>query len=114
MTYYGIYKITNLTNGKMYIGRHKTDNLDDGYMGSGKLIVKAVKKYGKSNFRKEWLMFCEDEEELDYMEREYKALRDEFDYYTSIGGNHDVKDRLNAFTAKILSSKVKVVEQKSQ
>jgi hypothetical protein len=47
-------------------------------------------------------------------EREYKALRDEFDYYTSIGGNHDVKDRLNAFTAKILSSKVKVVEQKSQ
>ena len=71
MTYYGIYKITNLLNGKMYIGQHKTTNIDDGYMGSGKIIRLAIKKYGVENFRKEWLMFCEDEEELDYMERVY-------------------------------------------
>ena len=38
-------------------------------MGSGKIMELALKKYGKENFRKEWLMFCEDEEELDYMER---------------------------------------------
>ena len=69
MVFYGIYKITNLVNGKMYIGRHKTDNVDDGYMGSGILIRRAVAKYGVENFRKEWLMFCEDEEEMDYMER---------------------------------------------
>lgn len=69
MTFYGIYKITNLVNGKMYIGQHMTDNLDDGYMGSGLHLKRAVKKYGKSNFRKEWMMFCEDEEELNYMER---------------------------------------------
>lgn len=43
-------------------------------------------------------------------EKQYKALRDEFDYYTSIGGNHDVKERLNAFTARILSGEVKVVK----
>lgn len=43
-------------------------------------------------------------------EKQYKALRDEFDYYTSIGGNHDVKERLNSFTAKILSGEVKVVK----
>jgi len=43
-------------------------------------------------------------------EKQYKALRDEFDYYTSIGGNHDAKERLNAFTAKILSGDVKVVK----
>ena len=71
MTYYGIYKITNLLNGKMYIGQHTTSNIDDGYMGSGKIIRLAVNKYGADNFRKEWLMFCEDADELDYMERVY-------------------------------------------
>ena len=69
MKYYGIYKITNLVNGKMYIGQHVTSDLDDGYMGSGLVIRRAIKKYGAENFRKEWLTFCEDEEELNYMER---------------------------------------------
>lgn len=69
MTYYGLYKITNLVNGKMYIGQHVTSNLDDGYMGSGKLIKRAINKYGVENFRKEWLGFYEDADELDYMER---------------------------------------------
>lgn len=38
-------------------------------MGGGKIVKKAVKKYGKENFRKEWLGFYEDQDELDYMER---------------------------------------------
>lgn len=71
MVLYGIYRITNLTNGKMYIGQHTTSNLDDGYMGSGKLLKRAIAKYGRKNFRKEWLMFCEDADELNYMERVY-------------------------------------------
>ena len=69
MEFYGLYRITNLTNGKMYIGQHVTDNIDDGYMGSGKIVKQAVKKYGPENFRKEWLGFYEDKDELDYMER---------------------------------------------
>ena len=69
MKYYGIYKITNLLNGKMYIGKHITSDIDDGYMGSGLLIHRAIEKYGIENFRKEWLAFCEDEEEMNYVER---------------------------------------------
>ena len=90
MKFYGIYKITNLVNGKMYVGQHVTSDLDDGYMGSGKIIKLAIKKYGKENFRKEWLTFCEDQEELDYMERVFadQTWVDRSDTYNlALGGN---------------------------
>lgn len=48
------YKIINLINGKYYYGIRSVDKLPDNfYMGSGKNIKKAIRKYGRENFVKE-------------------------------------------------------------
>jgi group I intron endonuclease len=62
-----IYKTTNLVNGKFYIGQDS--NNDPNYLGSGLLINKAIKKYGKNNFLKEVLENCNSKEELDEKEK---------------------------------------------
>lgn len=68
--YYTIYKITNNINGKIYIGAHQTEDLDDGYMGSGYLIRYAIKKYGINSFSKEVLFLVDSKQEMFDKERE--------------------------------------------
>ena len=66
-----LYKITNLINGKFYYGIHSTNDIDDGYMGSGVMIKKAIKKYGRSNFKKEIIQFTNDRESLILLEKQF-------------------------------------------
>lgn len=68
MTHYLIYKITNNLNGKIYIGQHKTEDLNDGYMGSGVAIKRAIRRYGLENFSKEILYDVDDWELMDFLE----------------------------------------------
>lgn len=62
-----IYKTTH-TNGKYYIGRHSTTNLDDGYLGSGRW-VRQIKD--KSTLSREILEYAETEDALILLEEKY-------------------------------------------
>jgi len=78
-----LYKIENKINKKIYIGIHSTENVDDGYMGSGSLITKAIEKYGKDNFSKTILKYCDSRELL--VELEKKVVNEEVEIYLNSG-----------------------------
>lgn len=67
---YIVYKITNLLNNKIYIGVHKSKKLEDNYMGSGRNIVFAIKKYGVENFKREYLAIFDNPDDMFKMESE--------------------------------------------
>lgn len=75
MTYYYTYKITLLKGslaGHYYFGQHRTKNLNDGYVGSGKIIKDYFKHYDKVEgvtYVKEILHFYNDKEELSLAEK---------------------------------------------
>ena len=91
MMHYIIYKITNKTNGRYYIGRHATKNLDDGYMGSGKGIKNAIDKYGLEHFTKEIIATAETSQELWQLEKDIvneSIVKDPLSYNMAYGGKH--------------------------
>lgn len=67
---YYVYKVTNNINGKFYIGKRKHDDpVKDSYMGSGKLILAAIDKYGKNNFTKEIIEIFQTNDEAAALEK---------------------------------------------
>ena len=66
-----IYKTTNNINCKIYIGMHYSEDIEnDTYMGSGKYIKKAIRKYGIKNFSREILFEYDNSIDASNKERE--------------------------------------------
>jgi group I intron endonuclease len=71
-----VYITENLINGKKYIGKDSKNNSK--YLGSGKLLLEDIKIYGRENFKKTIIEYCDNDENLSIKEsfwiREYNAL----------------------------------------
>jgi hypothetical protein len=77
--YHILYKIVRF-DGKYYIGIHSTNNIEDGYLGSGLRIARSIRKYGKEAHFKQVLEMCSSREELKRQEIELvndELLQDE-------------------------------------
>ena len=87
--YYTIYQTTNKVNGKIYVGSHKTEDINDDYIGSGKMLNYAIDKYGIDNFEKTVLFVFENPDHM--YEKEKEIVNEEFvksphTYNMKIGG----------------------------
>lgn len=85
-----VYKTKNKVNGKYYYGMHSTHNLSDGYLGSGKNLRYAIRKYGKENFELEIIEFFLNRELLVEAEKQIiteEVIRDKNSYNISYGGS---------------------------
>lgn len=87
---YYVYKTTNTSNGKVYVGVHGSSDIDnDPYLGSGVFLRKAIERHGRESFRREILAGFQDPEDAYTLERalvdqEFVSRQDTYNY--SLGG----------------------------
>lgn len=85
-----VYQTTNIINKNIYVGAHSTDQLEDGYIGSGYKLQEATRKYGKENFKKEILHLYDCP--LKMFEKEKEIVDEEFikrrDVYNIVTGGY--------------------------
>lgn len=88
--FHTVYQITNLRDAKIYIGCHSTDNIDDGYMGSGFRLRTAMITEGKEFFMKEILYVFDNAKQM--FDKERELVNEDFikrsdTYNMVLGGN---------------------------
>lgn len=71
-----IYITTNLIDGKRYLGQRKFSNGWQKYLGSGRLLQKAIKKYGMDNFERQIVYTCDSVDELNSAEYDLSVFFD--------------------------------------
>jgi len=106
-----IYLTTNKVNGKKYIGMCKNTHREK-YIGSGKLLKQAIKKYGKENFDRNILQECETLAELSecevYWINFYNAVEDNNFYNLTPGGFGGNSDYLTEYWSHLSKEERKV------
>lgn len=105
--YHIVYKITNDFDKRYYIGKHSTDDLNDNYFGSGKIILGLINKYGKEHFYKEILkIFNTSFEAFKYEEQlvNEELLKDINCINLQIGGRGYNNKYDDEFSAKLSST----------
>lgn len=112
---YYVYLIENMINHKKYIGKRqcKCDIKQDAYLGSGKILKQAIKKYGKKNFKKTILEICSTKEELNdrekYWIKYFNACNNDSFYNIAKGG-----DGGDTFTQLPIEEQNRIKEIQSQ
>jgi len=101
-----VFVTTNLITKKQYIGDHSTNNINDNYLGSGVLFLRAIKKYGKENFELKILEECNSKQQAFNLQEkyitEYNTLIP-FGYNISPRGGHNVQNCISELTKKKIS-----------
>lgn len=65
-----VYKTTCTVTNAFYIGMHSTDNLNDGYLGSGVRLRKSIRKYGEAVHKVEILFELSSRQDASDKEKE--------------------------------------------
>lgn len=89
-----IYKITNLTNGLIYVGQHKSVCFDERYWGSSVRLTEDINRIGLNNFDRIILEECDNREQLNERERWWIIHLHSND--VSIGYNRSLGGQSNA------------------
>jgi hypothetical protein len=84
------YRTRNIINGKIYYGIHSTTDINDGYLGSGTLILRAIEMYGPENFEIEH-QICESREQASSLEKMFvdKDFVERDDNYNIVTGGEN-------------------------
>lgn len=110
-----LYRVTNIDTGKEYIGIHSTDCIEDGYMGSGKLLKCDIGIYGVSSFRREVIDLFENREQLleaefNHVNEQYLNTANTYNLVYGGGGVNTTKSKRELFTKAIYSKKANELE----
>jgi uncharacterized protein YktA (UPF0223 family) len=108
--YHYFYKITNNLNGHYYYGVHNTKDLEDGYMGSGKRLQYAIRKYGVENFTREILKYFDSKEEAYQYESEIvtESLVEDPNCYNLVEGGR------GSFSKECNENKARLVDEEGK